>query len=73
MSREEHNKAWFVIYLISEFAKKFGIHPNQVYQYIKRHKGLEYLYKHYNVLHTFSLDDTVDRIYQVCQNNGGKL
>ena len=52
MSREEHNKAGFVIYLISEFAKKFGIHPNQAYQYIKRHKGLEYLYKHYNVLHT---------------------
>ena len=52
MSREEHNKAGYVIYLISEFAQKFGIHPNQAYQYIKRHKGLEYLYKHYNVLHT---------------------
>ena len=25
MSREEHNKAWFVIYLISEFAKKFDL------------------------------------------------
>ena len=73
MSREEHSKAGFVIYLISEFARKFGIHPNQAYQYIKRHKGLEHLYKHYNVLHTFSFDDTVDCIYQVCQNNGGKL
>ena len=52
MSREEHNKAGYVIYLISEFAQKFGIHPNQAYQYIKRHKGLEYLYKHHNVLHT---------------------
>ena len=52
MSREEHNKAGYVIYLISEFAQKFGIHPNQAYQYIKRHKGLEHLYKHYNVLHT---------------------
>lgn len=70
MSREEHNKAGFVIYLISEFAKKFGIHPTQAYQYIKRHKGLEHLYKHYNVLHTFSFEDSVDCIYQVCQNNG---
>ena len=42
MSREEHNKAGYVIYLISEFAKKFGIHPTQAYQYIKRHKGLEH-------------------------------
>ena len=73
MSREEHNKARYVIYLISEFAKKFGIHPNQAYQYIKRHKGLGHLYKHYNVLHTFLFDDPVDCIYQVCQNNGGKL
>ena len=52
MSREEHNKDGDVIYLLSEFAQKFGIHPNQAYQYIKRHKGLEYLYKHHNVLHT---------------------
>ena len=31
---EEHNKAGFVIYLISEFAKKYGIHPTQAYQYV---------------------------------------
>ena len=73
MSREEHNKVGYIIYLISEFAAKFGILPNQAYQYIERHKGLEHLYKHYNVLHTFSFEDTVDFICQVYQNNGGKL
>ena len=32
MSREEHNKVGYIIYLISEFAAKFGILPNQAYQ-----------------------------------------
>lgn len=73
ISREGHNKVGYVIYLISEFAHKYNILPNQAYQYIKRHKGLEHLYKHYKVLHTFSFEDSIDCIYQVCQDNGGKL
>lgn len=73
MSREEHNKVGYIIYLISEFADKYGILPNQAYQYLKRHKGLEHIYQHYSVLHTFSFADSVDCISQVCQNNGGKL
>lgn len=73
MSREEHYKVGYVISVVGEFALKYGILPNQAYQYLKRHKGLDHLYQHYNVLHTFSFEDAVDCMYQVCKNNGGKL
>lgn len=73
MSREDHNKTGFVVSLISEFAIRFGLLPRQAYFYLKSFKGLDYLYKHYNVLHTFSFEDSVETVYMVCKNNGGKL
>ena len=67
MSREDHNTIGYVVALISEFAAKYGILPRQAYAYLKRFKGLDYLYKHYNVLHTFSLEDTVQSVSDVCR------
>ncbi len=73
MSREDHNTVGYVVALISEFAAKFQIQPRQAYAYLKRFKGLDYLYKHYNVVHTFSFKDSVEALVEVCKNNGGKL
>lgn len=73
MSREDHNKAGFVISLISEFATRYGILPRQAYFYLKNFKGLDYLYKHYNVLHTFSFEDSVEAVSMVCRKNGGDM
>ncbi len=73
MPREDHNMIGYVVALISEFAAKYDILPRQAYAYLKRFKGLDYLYKHYNVLHTFSLEDTVQSVSDVCRHNGEKL
>ena len=42
-------------YSQEEVAEKIDI-SRQAYAYLKRFKGLDYLYKHYNVLHTFSFE-----------------
>jgi len=73
MSREDHNTVGYVVALINEFATTYGILPRQAYSYLKRFKGLEHLYTHYNVLHTFSFEDTVEAVSQVCRNNGGTI
>ncbi|MBR6286809.1 MAG: DUF3791 domain-containing protein [Bacteroidaceae bacterium] len=73
MSREDHNKVGYVISLISEFAVRHGLNPHQAYEYLKNFKGLDYLYEHYNVLHTFTFADSVDAVLNVCRHNGGKL
>lgn len=59
--------------LITEFARRYGIHPRQAYAYMKRFKGIEHLNNHYNVLHTQSFDDTIDVMTHICANNGGGL
>lgn len=73
MSREEHNTVGYVVALVSEFATRYGIMPRQAYAYLRRFKGLDHLYQHYNVLHTHSFEDTVEAVSEVCRHNGGKL
>lgn len=73
MSREDHNKIGYVVSLISEFATKYGMLPRQAYFYLKQFNGLDYMYNHYNVLHTFSYEDSIEAVSMVCRNNGGKL
>lgn len=73
MSREDHNTVGYVVALVSEFSARYGIMPRQAYAYLSRFKGLDHLYNHYNVLHTYSFEDTVDAVSEVCRHNGGKL
>lgn len=73
MSREEHNIVGYVVALVSEFAARYGIMPRQAYSYLHRFKGLDHLYLHYNVLHTYSFEDSVEAVSEVCRHNGGKL
>lgn len=73
MSREDHNTVGYVVALVSEFAARYSIMPRQAYTYLSRFKGLDYLYNHYNVLHTYSFEDAVDAVSEVCRHNGGKL
>lgn len=73
MSQLDKNIMDFLVALISEFAARFGMTQDRAFNYIADHKGLEYYFKHYNILHTLSFDDNVDGMIQVCLNNGGDL
>ena len=73
MSHEESNRLKYMIALIAEFAKKFGIGEKQAYNYLARFKGLEHLSAYYDVIHTLSFDDAVEAMIQVCGHNGGRL
>lgn len=73
MEREETNKLNFTIALISEFATRYGIKQRQAFNYLHRFKGMEFLNKYYNTMHTQSFDDVIDDLIGVCHNNGGLL
>lgn len=73
MSREKYNIIQFTVALIAEFALRFGISQRQALNYLVRFKGMDHLENHYDILHTFSFEDTIDSLAQVCRNNGGQL
>ena len=73
MSSLDRNILNFLVALVAEFAARFDIPQRRAYNYIRRYKGLDYYFRHYNILHTLSFDDNVDNLIQVCANHGGTL
>lgn len=73
MSRTENNKLEFTIALITEFADTYRIRQKQAFNYLNRFKGLEFLHKYYDTLHTQSFEDVIDALTMVCRRNGGQL
>ncbi|MBC8602704.1 DUF3791 domain-containing protein [Parabacteroides acidifaciens] len=73
MSRTEKNKLDFTIALIAEFAATYKLKQKQAFNYLNRFKGMQFLHKHYDVLHTQSFEDVIENLAMVCRNNGGEL
>lgn len=73
MSVQEHNMLEFLVALVSEFAARIGITQDVAYNYIREHHGLEYYFRHYNILHTLSFEENIEDLIQVCANHGGQL
>ncbi|MDR0605258.1 MAG: DUF3791 domain-containing protein [Bacteroidales bacterium] len=45
----------------------------EVFQYLDKFGGLDYLDNHYEYEHTRSEHDTVMTLFKICRNNGGWL
>lgn len=73
MSRTEINTVNFTIALIAEFATTYKLEQKQAFNYLNRFNGIQFLHKHYEVLHTQSFEDVINDRAMVCRNNGGRL
>ncbi len=73
MSREEHNKINYVVALIAEFAEAHNLSKKDALNYVMQHKGMEYILKFYEVLHTLSFREVVSDVTTICAGNGGKI
>ncbi len=73
MTKKEKNILEFLVALVAEFAAHFSISQDVAYNYIRKYHGLEYFFKHYNILHTLSFEENVEDMIQVCANHGGHL
>lgn len=73
MSRRDKNVLEFLVALVSELAAHIGMSQDAAYNYIREYQGLEYYFKHYNILHTLSFEENVEDMLQVCANHGGQL
>ena len=63
----------YVVALIAEFAKYFGISDKESAQYLSYYHALELCEKHYDIMHTLSFADNVDNLATYCRRQGGYL
>ncbi|MBQ7773897.1 MAG: DUF3791 domain-containing protein [Bacteroidales bacterium] len=63
----------YIVTLINEFAKRFGLSDAQAYRYISRFKGIELVEEHYEIMHTLDFSETVSSLAIYCKRQGGEL
>ncbi len=63
---------WTLIFLW-EFGKKYGLTMKQAFNYLKRYKGIAFIEKHYDYVHTQSFTSMVNDMTDYCRLHGGQL
>ena len=73
MDRLNLHKIDFLVALIDEFGKRFGLSNRESYRYINQYGGVQMFLNHYDILHTLSFRDMVDGMAAFFHRHGGKL
>lgn len=63
----------YIIALVNEFAKRFGLSDKQAYNYIKFHKGVDFIEKNYGITHTLDFNEAIESVAAYCRRSGGEL
>ena len=71
LDKQTSDKVAFISYIIPAFAEAYKMPIDVAYLYLKKHGGLDFLYKHWWALHTDNDIWAIHDIYEVCHKNGG--
>ena len=63
----------YLILLVSEFASHNNVSEVQAYRYLSQYGALALCEKHYNIMHTLSVEDNMQTLQSYCQRKGGTL
>ena len=73
MQRTVIDKIEYLILLVSEFASRSNVSEVQAYRYLSQYGALALCEKHYNIMHTLSVEDNMQTLRSYCQRKGGTL
>lgn len=63
----------YLMIFIKMFADSVSMSEKQAFNYLDRHKGIEFVRNHYDVIHTLDFDYAIEDIRKVCRANGGRI
>lgn len=63
---------WMVIFIL-EFGQRHGLTMKQAFNYLSRFKGIDFVNRHYDYVHTQSFTSMVDELTEYCHRKGGAL
>ena len=72
MSDLQRNKIDYFVVCVNDFADAHGMSYVSAFDYLKARKGLAFLSEHYDIEHTYSVEQAVADLAQVCARNGGE-
>ncbi|MBR1402268.1 MAG: DUF3791 domain-containing protein [Prevotella sp.] len=73
MSKLMLDKIEYLVLLVAEFASRSKVSESMAYRYLSQYGALALCDKHYNVMHTLSVDENIQTLREYCQRRGGNL
>ena len=73
MSKNLLDKVEYLILLIAEFAVRSKVTEAQAYRYLNQYGALALCDKHYDIMHTLSVEENVETLQSYCRRKGGTL
>lgn len=73
MSKKLLDKVEYLILLIAEFAVRCKVTEAKAYRYLNQYGALALCDKHYDIMHTLSVEENVETLQSYCRRKGGTL
>ncbi len=73
MSKKLRDKVEYLVLLIAEFAVRCKVTEAQSYRYLNQYGALALCDKHYDIMHTLSVEENVETLQSYCRRKGGTL
>ena len=67
------DKVEYIVAIISEFAKAHSLTPGQAFRYLDRFHGIDFIERHYGIVHTQRFEDVIDSLTDYCKRRGGAI
>jgi len=67
------NTIEYIIVLVSNFASNTGISEADAFRYLNSFGAIALCEKHYDIMHTLSVEDNINTLREFCQRKGGTL
>ncbi len=73
MSKKLRDKVEYLVLLIAEFAVRCKVTEAKAYRYLNQYGALALCDKHYDIMHTLSVEENVETLQSYCRRKGGTL
>lgn len=73
MSKQVMDRIEYLVLLVAEFAAHNRVSEAKAYRYLNQYGALALCDKHYNVMHTLSVEENIQTLQEYCQRRGGNL
>ena len=73
MAKSVIDRIEYLVLLVAEFARLNKVSEVQSYRYLQQYGALTLCEKHYNIMHTLSVEDNLQTLKEYCKRKGGNL
>lgn len=73
MAKSVIDRIEYLVLLVAEFARLNKLSEVQSYRYLQQYGALTLCEKHYNIMHTLSVEENLQTLREYCQRKGGNL